>query len=339
MADIEPAVSLETSSFSCMFCPSFPESVYAKSPVRFRASLKSLRERIFRTVLNLGLRRVRNWGILALAAYPFILEEAEVGVETSASDFGAPLSSGFYQYSGAVGDVPDTTSGWTHLINGRHSNSANIHQLQLASTYTVNDRLFPRKIATGLTSSNPMWNEVATRATNSFSGNQAIGSGYINLNTTSTYGGDYPTNNADYNNVLAIGGVGAEAGLKIYKQNSGSQPTFVGNYNWQDAYVFEFTDSNGNDPDGGIVFGATGSDHVFDGILYIQGTGNVGVGTKSPSNKFEVNGAIRSKEVIVESVVWPDYVFEDGYALPSLEEVESHIEERGYLPGVEPTRS
>lgn len=72
----------------------------------------------------------------------------------------------------------------------------------------------------------------------------------------------------------------------------------------------------------------------FSSKMTITNGGNVGIGTASPGNKLEVNGSIRAKEVIVESTGWPDYVFEDGYSLPTLEEVEFHIEEKGHLPGV-----
>ncbi len=46
-----------------------------------------------------------------------------------------------------------------------------------------------------------------------------------------------------------------------------------------------------------------------------------------------VNGRIRAKEVIVETN-WSDYVFEPGYRLASLSEVEQHIRAHGTLPGV-----
>jgi len=68
--------------------------------------------------------------------------------------------------------------------------------------------------------------------------------------------------------------------------------------------------------------------------MYVQGTGNVGIGKKLPSHKLEVNGTIRAKEVVVENSGWPDYVFEPDYALPTLEDIDAHIREKGHLPGV-----
>ena len=60
--------------------------------------------------------------------------------------------------------------------------------------------------------------------------------------------------------------------------------------------------------------------------------GNVGIGTEDPGSdwKLAVNGKIRSKEIKVETG-WADYVFEKGYNLPTLQEVEQHIAEKGHL--------
>ena len=64
-----------------------------------------------------------------------------------------------------------------------------------------------------------------------------------------------------------------------------------------------------------------------------QTNGNMGIGIANPKNKLDVNGTIRAKEVKVESE-WADFVFKKDYNLPTLEEVEQHIEEKGTLPGV-----
>ncbi|MGZ4955066.1 MAG: tail fiber domain-containing protein [Methylobacter sp.] len=109
---------------------------------------------------------------------------AFLGYETSLTDFGIPLKSGFYQgVDKIIGDVPDTSHSWSHLITGRHSNVANNHQLQIASTFASNDKLYFRKIAASNESSNPSWNEVATRGANVFSGNQLFTNGMIGIGT------------------------------------------------------------------------------------------------------------------------------------------------------------
>jgi hypothetical protein len=71
------------------------------------------------------------------------------------------------------------------------------------------------------------------------------------------------------------------------------------------------------------------------GAHYIE-NGNVGVGTKTPSEKLSVNGKIRAKEIKIESAsnTWPDYVFKKDYPLPDLSDVEKHIQEKGHLPEV-----
>ncbi len=112
--------------------------------------------------------------------------------------------------------------------------------------------------------------------------------GTINLHSTSQYGGDYPTDNNNYTNVIAVGGIGAEAGMKIYKQNSGSVGTFTGASNWYDSYVFEITDGNNADPDGAIVFGSTGNDDVFESIMFLRGNKTIGMGVMNPAYKLEL---------------------------------------------------
>ncbi|MBS1611533.1 MAG: collagen-like protein [Bacteroidetes bacterium] len=98
---------------------------------------------------------------------------AFLGYETTITDFGVPLKSGFYQDGGAAitGDVPDQSHSWTHLITTRHANTGNNHQLQIAASYRDNDRLFFRKIE-GTGTVNPGWNEIATRGSNNFTGSQ-----------------------------------------------------------------------------------------------------------------------------------------------------------------------
>ncbi|MDX2188024.1 MAG: hypothetical protein SFV32_13905 [Opitutaceae bacterium] len=77
-----------------------------------------------------------------------------------------------------------------------------------------------------------------------------------------------------------------------------------------------------------IQNGSTGQD-----ALTIDAFSNVGVGTTSPTHKLSVSGTIRAKELIVDSTGWADFVFAEGYQLPSLGSVEAHVQEHGHLPG------
>ena len=69
--------------------------------------------------------------------------------------------------------------------------------------------------------------------------------------------------------------------------------------------------------------------------------GQVGIGVTSMANMpddqylLAVDGKIISEEVRVEmSGTWPDYVFEDGYDLKPLAQLESEIAFLGHLPGI-----
>lgn len=69
-------------------------------------------------------------------------------------------------------------------------------------------------------------------------------------------------------------------------------------------------------------------------LMRLLHNGNVGIGTTTPTDKLSVNGRIRAKEVKVEASPWPDYVFEEDYPLPALEELKKHIRENKRLPGM-----
>ncbi|PSQ82908.1 MAG: hypothetical protein BRD44_06430 [Bacteroidetes bacterium QS_7_67_15] len=69
-------------------------------------------------------------------------------------------------------------------------------------------------------------------------------------------------------------------------------------------------------------------------IMRLDESGNVGIGTKDPRSRLAVSGTVTAQEVVVTETGWSDFVFADGYDLPSLREVEAHIEREGRLPGV-----
>ncbi|RYU94408.1 hypothetical protein [Emticicia agri] len=81
------------------------------------------------------------------------------------------------------------------------------------------------------------------------------------------------------------------------------------------------------------VFYAAANGSASNELMRIKGNGNVGIGTSTPDNKLDVLGTIRANEVIIESG-WADYVFDEGFKLKSLNEVESFIKENKHLPDV-----
>ena len=84
-----------------------------------------------------------------------------------------------------------------------------------------------------------------------------------------------------------------------------------------------FIGTNGNVKLGTIGQGVLGNPETaleVDGTVY--------------STALEVNGRIRSKEVVVESSGWSDFVFENDYNMMSLKDVEDYINEHGHLPNV-----
>jgi hypothetical protein len=68
--------------------------------------------------------------------------------------------------------------------------------------------------------------------------------------------------------------------------------------------------------------------------VFIDGFGSVGIGTDNPGiYRLAVNGSIRAKELRINTG-WADYVFEEGYQLKPLAEVEQFIKAYNRLPGI-----
>lgn len=102
-------------------------------------------------------------------------------------------------------------------------------------------------------------------------------------------------------------------------------------YGWNAAKLYTGVLPNGG---GTVRAEAKGGRLSIGDHLYVAHNGRVGIGTSAPKETLSVNGKIRAHEVKVETTNWPDYVFADGYQLPSLKETAKFIEENKHLPGV-----
>lgn len=80
-----------------------------------------------------------------------------------------------------------------------------------------------------------------------------------------------------------------------------------------------------------IVNGSASTNGLFVGT---NGNVRIGAGSGNPSNALEVNGIVRTKEVLVEITGWSDFVFEKDYKLMSLAEVEQFVKQHGHLPDI-----
>ncbi|WP_291287618.1 pyocin knob domain-containing protein [Flavobacterium sp.] len=257
------------------------------------------------------------------------------GYGPSIPDFNLALKSGVYSGQNPTGTTSDANySGWQHLFVLRHDNPDSNHQLQIASSFSTNDRLFFRKIAVlGSTSpSNPSWIELATRGANTFAGNQII-NGNVGIGTETPIG------------LLDIRKTTLNAGGKsivniIGSTWAGDGAALVLTQLWNDRSYKTNIDNFGSDQNM-VGSGLRVQTSYWDGSkvetitpLTLTPVGNLGLGVINPQNKLDVNGAIHSKEVKVDMLGWSDFVFKKEYTLPTLAEVEKHIKEKGHLENI-----
>ncbi|WP_010518691.1 tail fiber protein [Croceivirga radicis] len=159
-----------------------------------------------------------------------------------------------------------------------------------------------------------VWLQTGDNAT--YLGNVGIGTNTptakLEINKAGTIGGDWnPTNS-----FLTLSDTNGASMIMDTNEIYGSTTLHIGT-NSGDIIKFRSLEGNG-----------------VQERMIIKGNGNVGIGTTSPDSKLAVNGNIHAKEVKIDLVGWPDYVFKDDHNLPTLEEVEKHIKEKGHLPNI-----
>lgn len=197
------------------------------------------------------------------------------GAAVSLSDFSGIIKSGVYQGINPQGGAPDPSHQWQHLFVIKHSFTTNNHQFQLSTTYAENDRLFFRKIASLNLPKNTAWNELATRASNVFQGNQTT-NGHILANGTLT------------SSINSDGG-GAISLINPRKTAPGIAKSWT---------ISNMTGPNGNS----LQFYAydqlgCGNGGLCAPRFSIGDNGNVGIGTTNPTRALEVFGDNKTPKI------------------------------------------
>ncbi|UOB17895.1 hypothetical protein [Abyssalbus ytuae] len=100
---------------------------------------------------------------------------------------------------------------------------------------------------------------------------------------------------------------------------------------------YQDSSTNYAEPTNSYVSGYFGIDFFTGGTnrMRISRDGIVSIGTpnRQEGYKLAVDGKVKAKEIKVETG-WSDFVFEKDYHLPTLEEVEQHIKQKGHLKDI-----
>lgn len=100
-------------------------------------------------------------------------------------------------------------------------------------------------------------------------------------------------------------------------------------------YGPRFEEVNGAEPTIEQMLGVTGQGATLGKDAYLGGKLSIGtIKSSDPNYKLFVETGIRTRKVKVDQATWPDYVFEEDYPLPTLKEIEKHINEYKRLPEI-----
>lgn len=254
--------------------------------------------------------------LLFFAFIPCFLLAQTTQVKDDAGEMGG--TSGFYQTINPV-NFPTGASGWWHLLDVRHSNVNNNYAMQLAGGF-FDQNFYLRK--TNNNAQQP-WQKIVTER----DGRVGVGTLYPQ-STLHLY-----QSNADQPGLIVQGTTISTDRQQHYVAITldGDYGNATGNYSQIRSYsnLYEYWGSR-------LAFFTTSSSAANSLVerMRIDANGNVGIGIIAPTEKLTVNGKIKANEIRVDGAGAPDYVFEEGYEIGTLKEVESYIKINKHLPEV-----
>ena len=129
-------------------------------------------------------------------------------------------------------------------------------------------------------------------------------------------------------------------GARLYFQgvDKGDDPMFITRFN-REANKTDLRINVGDDKMGDDRFivgnSVAGTGGLWRSLFVVSNTGNVGIGTENPTVPLEVKGTVKARKVQIDITAGADFVFDAGYELKSLSEVEAFINENKHLPEIQ----
>ena len=206
----------------------------------------------------------------------------------------------------------------------------NTYDTQISSNYFDSNLSFRSR--NGDNNTWNRWVEVATKESNYFNGNQTmignVGIGANPVNKLDIVGGHMDS----FIQLHAANGSSPHAYLTLWASEPATSYTGVGIGNNIRNYDGAAPFTRVNIHKGGsyirLLENEINFNLISDGGIKQQSMTLYGNGNASLQGKFE------AKEVRVTQTPTADFVFEDNYSLPKLEDVEKHIKEKKYLPEI-----
>lgn len=180
--------------------------------------------------------------------------------------------------------------------------------------------------ALGIKNTSPGKGSVAIGNSNSSSGEMSVSIGYTNLASSYNAIALGKDNRAQGSIAIAIGKGNQATAANAFALGIGSVASGINSFSIGRVV---------NPIGGSLKIGPSPTSYVF-----INDVGNVSIGTTdAKGHKLAVAGKVIAEEIKVKlQGNWPDYVFNAGYSLMPLAQLEAFINTKGHLPNVPSAR-